>query len=334
MRADRLLSIIWLLRAHGQLSTADLAERLEVSRRTIMRDIEALSTAGVPVYCERGPRGGVRLLPGYRTDVTGLTSQESRALFAAVTTWGADSLGLGDALASGLRKLLAAVPDTHREQSAEIASRVVIDPQGWLPQPERERLGETFRTVQEAVFSQHRLRLEYRPKASAGPRTAVVDPHGLVSAGSSWYLCASIDGAIQFQRISRIDRAERLPEPCGPASAVDVAAEWQRHRMEFQRSFAALTVTAWIRDSRWSDVREWAIKATEPEPVGRPPSDEGWTYFTLEFVDHLHAMAVLLRLGSDAYVVSPEGLRADLLNYVEQIMRRYQDEPGGRQADG
>ena len=101
MRADRLLSIIWLLRAHDRLSTAELAKRLEVSRRTIMRDVEALSAAGVPVYCERGPHGGVSLLPGYRTDVTALSSEESRALFAGVTTWGAESLGLGDALASG-----------------------------------------------------------------------------------------------------------------------------------------------------------------------------------------------------------------------------------------
>ncbi|WP_454931542.1 helix-turn-helix transcriptional regulator [Actinomyces oricola] len=140
--------------AEGEFAAADVgpglgvdlvcglqAERLEVSRRTILRDVEALSAAGVPVYTERGPNGGVRLLPGYRTDVTALSSEESWALFAGVTTWGADSLGLGEALASGLRKLLAAVPEPHRDTSADISRRIVIDPQGWLPQPERERTG-------------------------------------------------------------------------------------------------------------------------------------------------------------------------------------------------
>lgn len=130
MRADRLLSMIWLLRANDRLSAADLAERLEVSRRTILRDVEALSAAGVPVYCERGPHGGVSLLPGYRIDVTALSSEESRALFAGVTTWGAESLGLGDALASGLQKLLAAVPETHRSQSSEVSDRIVVAPRG------------------------------------------------------------------------------------------------------------------------------------------------------------------------------------------------------------
>lgn len=97
MRADRLLSMIWLLRTHGGLSTAQLAQRLEVSRRTVLRDVEALSAAGVPVYCERGPHGGVRLMPGYRTDVTALSEDESRALFAAISSWGPESIGLGTA---------------------------------------------------------------------------------------------------------------------------------------------------------------------------------------------------------------------------------------------
>ena len=114
VRADRLLSMIWLLRAHGRLPTSDLAQRLEVSRRTVLRDVEALSAAGVPVWCERGPHGGVRIDPGFRIDVTGLNREESRALFAGLTSWGAAHLGLGDALASAARKLLAAVPDNHR----------------------------------------------------------------------------------------------------------------------------------------------------------------------------------------------------------------------------
>lgn len=323
MRADRLLSIIWLLRAHGRLSAGELAERLEVSRRTILRDVEALSAAGVPVYCERGPSGGVRLSSGYRTDVTALNSEESRALFAAVTTWGAESLGLGDALASALRKLLAAVPDEHRAASADMAARIVVDPQGWLPGPEREKLGETFRIVREATFEQRRLRIGYRGRGRAGPRTTTVEPRGLVSSGSTWYLCASRREAIQFYRLSRIDGAEPLPETFVPVRDVDVAAEWRRHRDRFQRGLAPATVVAWVRDTRWSDVHEWAIRAEEVDPHQPPPSDEAWSCVKLEFVDHLHAITVLLRLGADAQVISPSDVRDDLVAHAERIIDLY-----------
>lgn len=321
MRADRLLSIIWLLRVHGGLPTTVLAQRLEVSRRTILRDVEALSAAGVPVYTERGPNGGVRLLPGYRTDVTALSSEESRALFAGVTTWGADSLGLGEALASGLRKLLAAVPEPHRDTSADVSRRIVIDPQGWLPQPVREQTGETFRVIQDAVFAQCRLRIEYRQKAKASTQAAEMEPHGLISAGRSWYLCATSDGSLSFTKLSRIDRAEMLPEPC--AGDIDVAAEWRAKRERFLDGFAAVTATAWVRDTRWADAQEWVIRVTEREPTVPPPEREGWSFLELEFVDQLHAMTIMLRLGPDATIISPSVLRDEFTGYLAATLNRY-----------
>ncbi|MFT4163822.1 MAG: YafY family protein [Microlunatus sp.] len=321
MRADRLLSIVWLLRAHERLSTAELAQRLEVSRRTIMRDIEALSTAGIPVYCERGPGGGVRLMPGYRTDVTALSSEESRALFAGVTTWGAESLGLGDALSSALRKLLAAVPDTHRVESTSIAARIVVDPQGWLPQPEREHVGATFRTIQDAVLTRQRLRMTYRHKSRSSAKTTVVDPQGLISAGRSWYLCSSRDAALMFTKLSRIDEAELLPTPCDPRRQVDVAAAWREQREQFIGKFVAVVATAWVRESRWSDAHEAAIRTTEMEPTSTPPPGEGWSFLQLEFVDHLHAMTFMLGLGPDARIETPESLRQDFTAYLTDTLR-------------
>lgn len=325
MRADRLLSIIWLLRAHDRLSTAELAKRLEVSRRTIMRDVEALSAAGVPVYCERGPHGGVSLLPGYRTDVTALSSEESRALFAGVTSWGAESLGLGDALASGLRKLLAAVPDMHRDESSRVSARIVVDPQGWLPQPEREQIGEMFRTVQEAVFAQQRLRITYRHKTRSSAQTAEVHPHGLISAGSSWYLCSSQGGELIFTKLSRIDEAEMLLEPCDPAKQIDVAAAWHAQREQFLGKFIPVIATAWVHETRWSDVHEWVIKATEAKPPNRPPPGEGWSFMELEFVDHLHAMTIMLRLGPDARIETPDSLRHDFTSYLTDTLGTYEE---------
>jgi predicted DNA-binding transcriptional regulator YafY len=318
MRADRLLSIIWLLRTHGQLSAGDLAGRLEVSRRTILRDVEALSAAGVPVYCERGPRGGVTLLPGYRTDVTGLTSEEARALFAAVTTWGAASLGLGEALASGLRKLLAAVPESHRAASADMARRIVVDPQGWLPETDGQRRQGVLETVQAAVFEQRYLRFRYRPRRSGETHAVTVAPHGLLAAGNAWYVCGGQGGATRFYRLSRIESAEVL-EPC-PESDVDVAAEWRQQRAEFLEGLEGVTVTAWLRDDRSSDVADVVLAADPLEPAGAAPEPSGWNLWRLEFSDQAHAVHVLLNLGGSARIVAPDEVREAVLSHAQAVI--------------
>ena len=325
MRADRLLSLLWLLRAHGGMPAPGLAQRLEVSRRTVLRDVEALSAAGVPVWCERGPCGGVRIDPGFRIDVTGLNHEESRALFAGLTTWGAVPLGLGEALTSAVRKLLAAVPSGQREGSVDIASRIVIDPQGWLPLPDRERTGPVFRTAQKAVFTRHQLRMVYRRKSRTAVQS-VVEPHGLIAAGRSWYLCASHDGDIRFTRLSRIEEAAVLPEECPDDSGFDMTAAWHKQREEFLERFEVITATAWVRDERWSDVQEWTLRATTTDTDDDPPGDDGWTCLQLEFMDHLHAMTILLRLGPDASIVAPEYLRQDLINYLKRTLERCQDD--------
>lgn len=315
--------MIWLLRTHGHLPASDLASRLEVSRRTVLRDVEALSAAGVPVWCERGPHGGVRIDPSFRLDVTGLNHEESRALFAGLTGWGALTLGLGDAFASAVRKLLAAVPDSHRGQSVDTASRVVVDPQGWLPRPESERTGAVFRSVQEAVFTRHRLRMVFRHRSRTTTQE-VVDPHGMVAAGRSWYLCASHGAEVRFTKLSRIEEVEILAEDCSDDSGFDITTAWQRRREEFLGRFKAITATAWVRDERWSDAREWTLRATTTNAESEPPCEEGWSLLQLEFMDHLHAMTILLRLGPDARIITPEYLRQDFIDYLERTFQRYQ----------
>ncbi len=312
--------MLWLLRAHGGLSTADLARRLEVSRRTVLRDVEALSAAGIPVYCERGPHGGVRLLPGYRLDVNALTEDESRALLAAASSWGADSLGLGEAFTSGLRKLLAAVPETGRSRGADAAERVVIDPRGWMPQPEATRPGQAFTTVQEAVFARQQLDITYRSGRTADVQQVTVEPHGLVSAGSDWYLCAGEDGAVRFFKVARILSAAAQTEACW--DDVDVASAWQEYRDRFLAGFTPVTVTGWLQRDRWQDASEWSMRLTDRESATDPP-EEGWRPVRMEFLDDLHALTVLLRLGPAAHVESPERIRTRLLDHVEQVAGLY-----------
>ena len=320
MRADRLLSMIWLLRAHGGLSTGELARRLEVSRRTILRDVEALSAAGVPVYCQRGPGGGVRLLPGYRTDVTALSGDESRALFAALSSWGADAMGLSAAFVSGVRKLLAAVPDAHRNRTAAAASRIVIDPNGWLPQPDALQPGEAFATLQAAVFARKKVRLDYR-SSRAVVQDLVAEPHGLVSAGSDWYLCATSDERMRFLKVARIRTATLLATPCAD-DAVDVAAAWKRHRARFLDRFTPVVVTGWLRADQWEDAREWAIRVDETELGDDPPAGK-WRPASLEFMDDLHALTILLRLGPGIRVEAPIEIRTRLLTHLDRITELY-----------
>ncbi len=187
---------------------------------------------------------------------------------------GPDSIGLGDAIASGVRKLLAAVPDPHRGQSLEVASRIVVDPHGWLPQPDALQPGEAFATVQADVFARQRLQLTYRSRQAARGQELVVEPHGLVSAGSDWYLCASAGGTERFFKAARIEHAALLAEPCsGPE--LDVVHAWRDHRARFLDQFTPVSVDAWVRADRWDDAREWSIRSSLMDVSGNPPG-EGW----------------------------------------------------------
>src|SRR5579859_3921415 len=155
MRSSRLLEMLLLLQARGQVTAAELAERLEVSARTIYRDAEALSAAGVPVYAERGRAGGIRLLPGYRTDVTGLTEDEARALFVLSTGGAQEDLGLGNAARSAVLKVMRAVPAPFRPAAAAASQRILVDPAGWMRPP--DPVG-ALGVLQRAVFTDRRVR--------------------------------------------------------------------------------------------------------------------------------------------------------------------------------
>src|SRR5262249_12996056 len=189
MKSDRLLSIMLLLQTHGQLPASDLAGRLEVSVRTVMRDIEALSAAGVPVYTVRGPYGGIALLPGYRTNVTGLTAQEARALFVLLSGSAHADLGLGQAIGSALRKLMAALPAPYRPVADLASRRILIDPARWRGGPARPT-GVDLAVLQQAVFTDRRLRLRYQHGRNNQVRSYTLDPYGLVNKAGVWYLVA------------------------------------------------------------------------------------------------------------------------------------------------
>ncbi|MER6301607.1 HTH domain-containing protein, partial [Kitasatospora sp. NPDC001539] len=213
MKADRLLSILLLLQTRGRVPATELAERLEVSVRTIYRDVESLSAAGVPVFTERGRHGGINLLPGYRTDVTGLTADEARALFVLSAQGAHSDLGLDGALGSALRKVMAALPAPHRPAAERVSERILVDPARWMqgPQPGAGS-GPDLGELQYAVFADRRLRLCYRHSGTPAPVEYTVDPYGLVSKASVWYLVADLHGEPRLFRADRVLAAETTEE--------------------------------------------------------------------------------------------------------------------------
>jgi len=199
MRGDRLLSLVLLLRNRGRMTAAQLARELEVSSRTVLRDVEALSTAGIPVYAERGRDGGFALLPGFTTDLTGLTHDEALALLTAQSRATSEALGLGPAFAAAVRKIVAAVPDAARREAVDAADRVLVHRGGWLGDPDPDL---HLAAVRRAVFAGKRLRLRYTARDEPA-RWRTVDPVGLVEARGRWYLLATRDGVFETPLIAR-----------------------------------------------------------------------------------------------------------------------------------
>ncbi|MGM1063721.1 helix-turn-helix transcriptional regulator [Saccharothrix sp. Mg75] len=308
MKADRLLSILLLLQTHGRVPAAKLAERLEVSVRTVLRDVEALSSAGVPVYTERGRHGGIALLPGYRTDVTGLTADESRALFVLITGHAHADLGLGRALGSALRKVMAALPAPHREGADRVSRRVLVDPVRW-----RGRSTADLDALQDAVFTDRRLRLRYR-HGDGDVRTRTVDPYGLVNKAGVWYLVADHRGAPRMFRADRVVARSVLDEPVRRRD-VELAQVWETLSRRFDDATAAVRVVVRVRRRSF----ERFVRVHRADLTCPPPEDGD----RLELAFSSFAAAQpLLAFGTDVEVVSPVELRDHLVRVAREVVAR------------
>lgn len=320
VKSDRLLSILLLLQAHGRASAGELAKRLEVSVRTIMRDVEALSAAGVPVYSERGRHGGISLLPGYRTDVTGLTADEARALFVLVTDRTHTELGLGQAIGSALRKVMAAVPAPYRGAATLTSQRILVDPARWRsgPLPAAD-LG----SLQEAVFTDRRLRLRYRHSGEDQVRTYLVDPYGLVNKAGVWYLVADYRGQPRLFRADRMNSAVVIDAPVRRRDGVDLADAWEALRQRVDAIPAPVHVVVRVRRrmlGRFLRVHQTDIA----ESRSANPSDgqPEWSEFDMRFRS-LGATQPLLAFGADVEVASPIEVRDHLARTAREIVSLY-----------
>ncbi|RII18711.1 HTH domain protein [Streptomyces sp. YIM 130001] len=320
MRADRLVSLVLLLRQHGRLSATALARELEVSTRTVLRDIEALSAAGIPVYAERGRHGGFALLPGLRTELTGLNHEEALALLVAGSRRGAQAFGLGSALASAMLKVVDALPESYRDSAAGAAQRLLVDPETDLlsrrlvaDEVPDAVLGE----VRGAVLAGHKLRIRYAA-VDQPPKWRTLDPIGLITVREQGYLLATRSGADRTYRLSRVLAAEELTEPAERPGEVDLDRVWQERSIRFKAGGDQVTVLVRVDAARREELvgTALAVHAEEREADGR-------LRLEVSFQDRRHAEWALWQLATDAEVLEPPWLRTSLRDRAAVIADRY-----------
>jgi predicted DNA-binding transcriptional regulator YafY len=320
MRADRLVSLVLLLRQYGRLSAAALARELEVSTRTVLRDIEALSAAGVPVYAERGRHGGFALLPGFRTELTGLNPDEALALLVAGSRRGAQAFGLGSALASAMLKVVDALPESYRDTAAGAAERLLIDPQTDLLSRrlvDEEVPDAIVAEVLRAVFAGHRLRIHYAA-VDQTPKWRTVDPIGLVTVRDRGYLLATRSGADRTYRLSRVLAAEELAEPAQRPDRVDLDRAWQERSIRFRAGGDQVTVLV-----RVDPARREVLAGTALAVLAEEADSDGWLRLEVTFQDPRHAEWALWQLTTDAEALAPQWLRTSLRDRAAAIATRY-----------
>ncbi|MFF8934422.1 helix-turn-helix transcriptional regulator [Streptomyces paradoxus] len=321
MRADRLVSLVLLLRQRGRLTAETLARELEVSTRTVLRDIEALSAAGVPVYAERGRHGGFALLPGFRTELTGLNHDEALALLTAGSGRGEQVFGLGSALASATRKVVDALPESHQVTASDAARRILVEPETDLLSRRvvtEEVSDAAMSEIRRAVLAGHRLRIHYAA-TDQSPRWRTVDPIGLVTVRDRGYLLATRSGADRTYRLSRVLAAEELPDPAQRPDRVDLDRVWRERCARFlsEDHIAALVrVTPERREELVSSAV--AVRTAELDADGR-------LRLEVTFQDLRHAEWALWQLGTDAEALSPGALRTSLRERAAAMAARYAD---------
>ncbi len=322
MRASRLVSLLLLLQARGRMTAQELADELEVSLRTIYRDVESLSAAGVPIYADRGPAGGYQLLEGYRTRLTGLTVEEAESLFLTGMPGPAAELGLGAVLAAAELKLMAALPKSLAERAGRIRERFHLDVPGWFhggdPVP-------YLSAVADAVWNQRRLHIHYRRWGTPPEVTRTVEPLGLVLKAGNWYLIARAGGGDRTYRVDRILKLEPLDELFDRPADFDLGMFWKNYLDRFHENmFAGEAVV------RFSPAGMRALAHLMTPAVIRAarknagdPDEAGWvrTVIPIESVKHAHVE--IMKFGADAEVLAPEELRERIAASARAVLDIY-----------
>lgn len=321
MRADRLLSLLMLLQSQGRMTAKALAEKLEVSERTIYRDIDALSGAGVPIYAEPGREGGFDLLDSYRTSLTGLNERELRALFMLSVPAPLSELGVSQDLQAALLKLSASLPDGHRQNEKLVRQRFHLDWSWW------HRLEEPvpfLRTIERAVWQDHRVVIRYRPFTFIDMER-LVDPYGLVAKAGVWYLVYARAGRMQARRVASLLDAQVSAETFPRRQDFNLVEFWVEWCARREKSHSSYPVSVRVNEKFAPDLRNYF-----PDGIRRvvkqvgDPDENGQVRLEIFFESLVEARAVLLGFGGSVQVLEPLALRASIEDYARQILGVYQ----------
>lgn len=319
MRASRLLSILMTLQGRGRVSAPALAEALEVSVRTVYRDIDHLSAAGVPVWGDRGRHGGFQLRDGWRTELTGLTADEAQALFMAGMPGPAKDLGLAQAAASVQLKLVAALPADWQRDAERAAARFHLDPVDWF---RGAAPPDHLKTVAAAVWSEQRLRMRYESWASVSERE--VDPLGLVLKAGVWYLVARQRRELRTFKLSGIQHLERSTQRFARPRRFDLAAYWAETTTRFEASVYQGVATLRVSVAGLAGVRRFsAIVAQAAEGSAGRPDARGWRSVTIPIESVENAVREMLKLGTEVEVLEPVALRDGLRLAAQRLLALY-----------
>ena len=315
------MAILLLLQTRERMTAQELATRLEVSERTIYRDVQSLSAAGIPVYGEAGHEGGYRLVDGYRTRLTGLTATEAESLFLTGLPTAAADLGFGEAMADAQLKLLAALPTGLRERADRLRERFHLDAPSWY---HAAHSTPHLPAVADATWRQRRVRLDYLRWEAPHEVTRTVEPYGVVLKAGQWYLVARRSGRFRTYRVSRIRDIHTLDEGFERAADFDLAGYWRAYLAEFDdrrhRTGAVLRLSP--EGMRWLPYLLEPAVARAAQDTASPDRD-GWTRVTVPVESHDAAVRELLRLGPDVEVIAPDRLRARIAETLEATIGRY-----------
>jgi len=320
MRADRLLSLLMLLQARGQMTARELARELEVSERTIYRDIDALCIAGVPIYGEAGPEGGYALVDSYRTHLTGLTEGEVRALFMLSIPAPLAELGVSRELRSALLKLSAALPDAHRRNEERVRQRFHLDSTWWR---QGDELAPHLPTIHQAVWQDRKLHITYQP-LFAVELVRLVEPYGLVAKAGVWYLVCANKRGPHVHRVSDLVDARISEETFERPADFDLPTFWQGWCQEHEALYVHYTATVRVAPNLVPELARHfgSLIHTKLAQAG-PPDVEGWVKLELAFESFEAARERILGFGRGIEVLEPRALRRSVLDYAEQIVALY-----------
>lgn len=321
VRASRLVNLLLLLQSRGGMTAAQLADELEVSVRTVHRDVEELSAAGVPIFAERGPNGGIRLVDGYRTRLTGMTADEAEALFLSGVPGPAAQLGLGTVVAAAQLKVMAALPPELRSRAPRLLQRFHLDAAGWF---QADEAVSHLETLASSVWEGRAVHVSYDRGDDVVER--ILAPIGLVLKGGIWYIVALVDGQIRTYRASRVMAATLLGETIDRPADFDLAAYWAESSAAYERDAPTVEVDVRVRaDQLWRVNDEFGRgtveRAERTEEIDRPETIR----LRMKLGYPNEAPGRLLAVGPDLEVIGPPEIRERVIGLANRIVERYRE---------